>query len=84
MLALYARLVGLGATMNVPPGEVLGWRFYILVPEVNDAIGRLTSAGRRVLSGPDQISGGDFAVVTEDPFGARFGLVGRRREGKTV
>ncbi len=81
---LHAGPVGLGATMNVPPGEVLGWRFYVLVPEVDDAIRRLTSAGGRVLGGPDQIPGGDFAVVAEDPFGARFGLVGPRRVGKTA
>ena len=84
MLAPHAGPVGLGATMNVSPGEVLGWRFYILVPDVDDGMGRLTSAGQRVLSGPDHIPGGAFAVVAEDPVGARFGFVGPRREGKTV
>ena len=67
--------------MNVPPGETPGWRFYVLVPEVDDAIDRLTGAGGRVLHGPNQIPGGDYALVAEDPFGARFGCVGPRRGG---
>jgi uncharacterized protein len=78
---LHAGPTCLGATMNVPPGETPGWRFYVLVPEVDDTIDRLTGAGGRVLHGPNQIPGGDYALVAEDPFGARFGCVGPRRGG---
>ncbi|MCI0755468.1 VOC family protein [Teichococcus vastitatis] len=76
---IHAGPVGLGASMNVPPGETQGWRFYVLVPEVDSVAERLTAAGGRVLHGPDQIPGGDYAVVAEDLFGARFGFVGPRR-----
>lgn len=78
---IHAGPAGLGASMNVPPGETPGWRFYVLVPEVDGVIERLTAADGRVLQGPDQIPGGDHAVVAEDPFGVRFGFVGPRREG---
>lgn len=42
---VHAGPVGLGATMNLPPGEAAGWRFYVLVPEVDTAVARLTGAG---------------------------------------
>lgn len=78
---IHAGPIGLGASMNVPPGETPGWRFYVFVPEVDGVIERLSAVGGRVLQGPDQIPGGDYAVVAEDPFGARFGFVGARRQG---
>ncbi|WP_206667485.1 VOC family protein [Muricoccus nepalensis] len=78
---IHAGTTGLGASMNVPPGEPPGWRFYVLVPDVDRVVERLTAAGGRLLRGPDQIPGGDYAVVAEDPFGVRFGFVGARREG---
>ena len=81
---LHAGSACLGATMNLPPGETPGWRFYVLIAEVDTAIGRLTGAGGRVLRGPDQVPGGDYAMVAEDPFGARFGFVGPRRERGTA
>jgi predicted enzyme related to lactoylglutathione lyase len=81
---IHAGAAGLGASMNVPAGEIPGWRFYVFVPEVDSVIERLTAASGRVLRGPDQIPGGDYAVVAEDPFGARFGFVGPREERVAV
>ena len=78
---IHAGPAGLGASMNTPAGETPGWRFYVFVTEVDSAIDRLTAAGGCVLQGPDRIPGGDYAVVAEDPFGARFGFVGARHEG---
>ena len=77
---IHAGPAGLGASMNTPPGETPGWRFYVFVPEVDGVIERLADASGRVLHGPDQIPGGAYAVVAEDPFGTRFGFVGARRE----
>ena len=69
----------LGASMQVPPGETPGWRFYVYVPEIDGVIERVAATGGRVLRGPDRIPGGDYSVIAEDPFGAHFGCVGPRR-----
>lgn len=81
---LHAGTTGLGASMDVPPGGAPGWCFYVLVPDVDAAVGRLGAAGGRVLQGPDPIPGGDLSVVAQDPTGARFGFVGPRRGGAAV
>ncbi|WP_169747569.1 hypothetical protein [Belnapia moabensis] len=49
---VHAGPIGLGATMNVPLSEVFGWRFYVLVPDVDDAIGRLPGAGDACWAAP--------------------------------
>lgn len=68
----------LGASMNTPPGDMSGWRFYVLVPDIDAATDRVTRAGGSVLQGPDPIPGGGYSLLAEDPSGARFGLVGPR------
>jgi predicted enzyme related to lactoylglutathione lyase len=75
---VHAGPICLGASMNAPPGETSGWRFYVLVTDIDAAAARVTRAGGSVLRGPDQIPGGDYSLVAEDPFGACFGLVGPR------
>ena len=52
--------------------------FYVLVPDIDAAVTRVTDGGGRVLSGPDPIPGGAFSIMAADPFGASFGLVGAR------
>ena len=68
----------LGASMNTPPGEPSGWRFYTQVPDIDAAADRLTRAGGQTLHGPIEIPGGSYSLIAQDPFGARFGLVGPR------
>jgi len=75
----------LGAIMGEVPNGRIGWQYYFMVPDIDAAEQRLASAGGKTIQGPDQIPGGSFALVCEDPHGARFGLVGsggasRRKE----
>lgn len=70
----------LGATMNAFPGARRGWQPYFLVPDIDAGVARLTGGGGTVVQGPDQIPGGDYSVVAQDPHGARFGLVGARKQ----
>jgi predicted enzyme related to lactoylglutathione lyase len=75
---VHAGPVCLGASMKTPPGEASGWRFYVLVPDIDAGADRVRQAGGSVLQGPDPIPGGGCSLLAEDPFGARFGLVGPR------
>jgi predicted enzyme related to lactoylglutathione lyase len=68
----------IGAAMGRPPGGRDGWQFYFLVAELDAATERLRVGGGKVIQGPDEIPGGSFSLVAEDPQGARFGLVGPR------
>ncbi|GAA0732833.1 VOC family protein [Sphingomonas japonica] len=68
----------LGATMNSFPGARPGWQPYFMVSDIDAGAARLTVGGGTIVQGPDQIPGGDYSVVAQDPYGARFGLVGPR------
>ncbi len=52
------------------------WLLYFGVPSIEGAMRKLQKAGGTLLTGPDQVPGGDWIVVATDPQGARFGLVG--------
>jgi uncharacterized protein len=69
----------IGAVMGMSPKGRTGWQFYFLVDDIDAATARVTAAGGAAIQGPDQIPGGSFSLVAEDPQGARFGLVGPRR-----
>lgn len=69
----------IGAVMGPVPGTVPGWQFYTLVPDIDAALARIVAAGGQPLQGPDEIPGGSFSLVAQDPWGVRFGLVGDRR-----
>jgi uncharacterized protein len=71
----------IGAAMGVVRGARPGWQVYFHVPDIDAAATQVTAGGGAVIQGPDQIPGGDYSVVAEDPEGARFGLVGSRKEG---
>lgn len=70
----------LGASMPSMPQAPDGWQVYFHVEDVDAALARLDAAGGAVLQGPDQIPGGQYSVVAQDPQGARFGFVGARAE----
>lgn len=70
--------VAVGASMNAFPGARRGWQVYFAVDDVDAAVERLNAGGGKIIQGPDQIPGGDYSVVAEDPAGARFGFVGKR------
>lgn len=71
--------VGIGAVMPRPPEmPVNAWQFYIGVDDIDRAVAAIGAHGGKVLHGPMEIPGGEFAVNALDPQGAAFGLVGPR------
>ena len=70
----------LGAIM--PGSAEMGpprWTQYFRVENVDTAKSAVEAGGGKVVNGPDEIPGGDFAMNCIDPQGAAFGLVGGRR-----
>ncbi len=69
----------IGAVMPQPPGAPAGWFVYFSVADIDAAHRRLEAAGGKALHGPIEVPGGSYAIVSADPQGARFGLVGPRK-----
>src|SRR3546814_15572603 len=55
------------------------WSQYFRVENIDTAKAAVEAGGGKVVHGPDEIPGGDFAMNCVDPQGAPFGLVGSRR-----
>lgn len=68
----------IGAVMATPPGRRDGWNFAFRVRDIDEAARRLAAAGGTIDYGPAEIPGGDYAVMADDPEGARFMVVGPR------
>jgi predicted enzyme related to lactoylglutathione lyase len=72
--------VGIGAIMpRMPEMPVSLWSFYIGVDDIDRAAAAITGNGGKILNGPMEIPGGEFALNGMDPQGASFGLVGPRK-----
>ncbi len=72
--------VGIGAVMRkMPQMPVSLWTYYIGVDDVDRAVSAIESGGGKILNGPMEIPGGEFALNGMDPQGAAFGLVGPKR-----
>jgi hypothetical protein len=72
--------VTIGAIMRKPPQlPVSVWTYYIGVDNIDRAVAAINSGGGRILNGPMEIPGGEFALNGVDPQGAAFGLVGPRK-----
>lgn len=70
----------IGAMMpKMPQIPKSTWSYYFRVPNIDDAISAINANGGKVIQGPDEIPGGDFAMTGIDPQGASFGLVGARK-----
>jgi uncharacterized protein len=70
----------IGAVMRKPPQlPVSAWSYYIGVDDIGRAIEAINNGGGKVLHGPMEIPGGEFALNGMDPQGAAFGLVGPRK-----
>jgi predicted enzyme related to lactoylglutathione lyase len=77
---IQANGVNVGAVMRKPPQRpVSTWTYYIGVDDIDRAIAAITEGGGKVLNGPHEIPGGEFALSGLDPQGASFGLVGPRK-----
>lgn len=66
-----------GGMMNKPPEMAqvpTHWGLYFRVPNVHEAVERAKANGGKVLSGPMEVPGGDWAAICMDPQGAAFSL----------
>jgi predicted enzyme related to lactoylglutathione lyase len=72
--------VGIGAIMpRMPEMPVTLWTYYIGVDDIDRAASAVTAGGGKILNGPMEIPGGEYALNAMDPQGAAFGLVGPRK-----
>ena len=66
----------IGAVSGCFPGASAGWRYYIRVPSISQAVEAVREGGGTVAMGPHEVPGGDWIIVGTDPQGAEFALVG--------
>ena len=77
---IQANGVTIGAVMRKPPQlPVSVWTYYIGVDDIDRAVDAINSGGGKILNGPMEIPGGEYALNAMDPQGAAFGLVGPRK-----
>jgi predicted enzyme related to lactoylglutathione lyase len=70
----------IGAVMNqVPGGPPAAWHFYFGVEDIDTAARAVSHNGGAIHYGPAEVPGGSFIIVSTDPQGALFGLVGPRK-----
>ena len=67
----------IGAVCAVMPGGSGGWRYYVLVPSIGQAIDAVKAGEGQVSVGPHEVPGGDQIIIGNDPQGAEFALVGK-------
>ena len=71
--------VTIGAVMTKPPQMPRPkWTYYIGVDDIDRALAAIHAGGGRIINGPMEIPGGEYAIDAIDPAGAHFGLVGPR------
>lgn len=72
--------VAIGAVMKRPlQVPVSLWTYYIGVDDIDRAVAAIEGGGGKIVNGPMEIPGGEFALNGVDPQGAAFGLVGPRK-----
>ncbi|MEO8175422.1 MAG: VOC family protein [Sphingomicrobium sp.] len=69
--------VMLGAMMTAAQPNQPHWRFYFRVADVDAAKQAVEAGGGTVLHGPQEVPGGDRVLISTDPQGAEFGVVGK-------
>jgi predicted enzyme related to lactoylglutathione lyase len=67
----------IGAVCGVIPGGSGGWRYYVNVPSIGQAIEAVKAGGGQVSVGPHEVPGGYHIIIGNDPQGAEFALVGK-------
>jgi predicted enzyme related to lactoylglutathione lyase len=55
------------------------WRYYFGVDDIDRAARAIQAGGGKLLSTPDKVPSGSYAVAAVDPQGAEFGIAGPRR-----
>lgn len=73
------RRFALGAVMlKMPQTPSSMWNFYFRVADIDAAAATITANGGTIVQEATEIPGGEFSLNAVDPFGAVFGLVGKR------
>jgi len=67
----------IGALCQPMQGGPTGWRYYIRVPSISEAVDAVKAGGGTVAMGPHEVPGGDHIIIGQDPQGATFALVGK-------
>jgi predicted enzyme related to lactoylglutathione lyase len=58
------------------------WLYYIMVPDVDAALARVTELGGQILRGPMEVPGGDMIAQCMDPQGGAFALHALKATGE--
>ncbi len=67
----------IGAVSGCVEGAPAGWRYYVRVPSISNAVETVKAKGGTIAMGPHEVPGGDHIIVGHDPQGAEFALVGK-------
>ena len=67
-----------GAVMRAVADEPSHWLFYFRVADIDAARSVILASDGSIYQEPQEIPGGDFSLIAQDPDGAHFGLVGAR------
>lgn len=67
----------IGAVSPCVEGAPQGWRYYIRVPSIGQAVEAVKAGGGSIAMGPMEVPGGDRIIIGTDPQGAEFALVGK-------
>jgi predicted enzyme related to lactoylglutathione lyase len=57
------------------------WLYYIMVPDIDQAVEKVKELGGQVLNGPMEVPGGDQIAQCMDPQGGAFALHALKKEG---
>ena len=68
----------IGAVNGCFQGAPAGWRYYIQVPSIGQAIEAVKANGGTIAVGPHEVPGGYHIIIGKDPQGAEFALVGKQ------
>jgi predicted enzyme related to lactoylglutathione lyase len=68
----------IGAIMTADSGRPTRWTNYFNVPSIDAAMERIEYAGGTVTRGPHEVPGGMHIIMSTDPQGDAFALVGGR------
>lgn len=68
----------IGAMMTAGQGFATRWNYYFTVASIDAAIEKIKAGGGTVTHGPQEVPGGAFIVVADDPQGASFALSGAK------
>ena len=67
----------IGAVCQPGPDGSAGWRYYIRVPSIAQAVEAVKGGGGTIAMGPHEVPGGDHIIIGRDPQNAEFALVGK-------